>query len=178
MNNPFPLSIVQELDKNVHNTVGKAIQILETLEKSLKEAGYDLNLETYQKMADILVEQYHWHENHGNKDLKEFSELTLHAHRIYELLHPYSDIMYRLSRIGEASTEIKTKGISITVLPPELVMVLNLLSSCKSPMSFTALRSALAIDRKDLKNRLENLEREGLVILKDVGGREMVYLLE
>jgi biotin operon repressor len=160
---------------NIRETFATTLKVLEHLEASLVQAGFETGQDAYRKMADTIIGQALWLTDHGMDLGEQMHRLRARARAIHALLHPYTEAMVRLAAMGGPDRPAAAESAAETPETPG-EPVLTVLSRAAKPMSLTALRAELGCPRKALVSQLAQLERQGKVHRQLNGGREFYCL--
>ncbi len=176
-----------QLEANIVDTVATVEKVLAQFEKSLVDAGFADGAQTYVRLADTVIGQRLWAESSGMAAEARFEAVAGHARAIHAMLTPYVDAFRRLGAIGAASLlddggagdggaggGAAGAGATDSPVDPVGAAVLAELDRAGRPLSATALRAALGIDKRALATALDQLAATGHVQRTESSGRVIV----
>jgi hypothetical protein len=131
-------------------------QALEYLRRSLERAGFDAGAATYRRMTDLVISQFLWIREQGVEGGEaEFGKVSELAGQIHGQLEPYLTSMRRLGALQELIPRDEPDTLA--------GQVVRALTVAGSPLSVTAIRTAVDSGSAEVRKELSTLVSDGTV---------------
>ena len=161
----------QEILQNLRYSSANALQALEHFKASLVAAGFVRSADAYVTMADTLVGQRLWSVESADSEVEtRFCELADCAAEIDRILAPFVEAMQKIAMLqGLAQSARETAARDLAAWSDDPVLLA--LDEAAQGLTTTALRARTGLSTRALRDRLETLEADGLIVVRRSGRR-------
>lgn len=151
---------------NVEQSVDAVERALSHFVASLERAGFAASADTYRQMSEIVLGQWLWVEDAGERDLEpRFLRIAELAEEVSGHLRPYVEVMERMSALRSLVAE--RWGVEPGT---DRARIVAALVGAGAPMSAAEVREATSLPTAAVRRELDDLIDRDLVA-KLGGGR-------